>query len=82
MVTDAEHCLERKRNTHGARETPSPYGRLGWKKDYKAARGVEAAGSKDDRKQKWLKVVRDLYKKAWRSGRNELIEMWVKEHLE
>lgn len=52
------------------------------REDYKAGGGREEAGNKDDRRQKWLEVVRELYKKAWRSDRNELIEMWAKEHLE
>lgn len=33
------------------------------------------------RKQKWLEVVAQLYKTAWNSDRNELIIMWVKDHL-
>ena len=49
--------------------------------DYKNAGGTEDVGSKDDRKQKWLEVVRDLYKKAWNSDKNELIIMWAKSHL-
>jgi endoglucanase len=51
------------------------------REDYKNAGGIEDVGSKDDRKQKWLEVVRDLYKKAWNSDRNELIIMWAKNHL-
>lgn len=52
------------------------------REDYKASGGTEDAGNKDDRKQKWLEVVRELYKKAWHSDHNELIEMWAKRHLE
>ncbi|MGN6530677.1 MAG: cellulase [Ginsengibacter sp.] len=51
------------------------------REDYKANGGTEDVGSKDDRKQKWLEVVRELYKKAWNSDRNELIIMWAKNHL-
>lgn len=52
------------------------------REDYKASGGSEDVGSKDDRKQKWMEVVRELYKKAWNSDRNELIIMWAKNHLE
>lgn len=52
------------------------------REDYKANGGAEDIGSKDDRKPKWLEVVRELYKKAWRSDHNELIEMWARSHLE
>jgi endoglucanase len=52
------------------------------REDYKASGGTEDVGSKDDRKQKWLEVVRELYKKAWNSDRNEVIIMWAKNHLQ
>ena len=52
------------------------------REDYKANGGTEDTGSKDDRKQIWLEVVRELYKQAWHSDHNELIEMWAKRHLE
>lgn len=52
------------------------------REDYRASDGTEDVGSKDDRKQKWMKVVRELYKKAWNSDRNELIIMWAKNHLQ
>jgi len=52
------------------------------REDYKAFGGTEEVGSKDDRQQKWLEVVRELYKKAWNSDRNELIIMWAKEHFQ
>ncbi len=51
------------------------------REDYKACGGKEDVGSKDDRRQKWLEVVRELYKKAWNSDRNELIEIWARTHL-
>lgn len=51
------------------------------REDYVASGGTEDVGSKNDRKQKWLEVVRELYKKAWNSDRNDLIEMWAKQHL-
>lgn len=59
------------------------YGRISstTREDYIASGGTEDVGSKDDRKQKWLEVVRELYKKAWQSDRNELIIMWAKIHL-
>src|SRR5665213_1377343 len=52
------------------------------REDYKAFGGIEDVGGKDDRQQKWLEVVRELYKKAWNSDRNELIIMWAKEHFQ
>jgi hypothetical protein len=52
------------------------------REDYKTFNGAEDVGSKDDRKQKWLEVVRELYKQAWNSDRNELIIMWAKNHLQ
>lgn len=51
------------------------------REDYKSAGGKEDVGDANDRKQKWLEVVRELYKKAWNSDRNELIIMWAKNHL-
>lgn len=59
------------------------YGRISstTREDYKNCGGTEDVGSKEDRKQKWLDVVRELYKKAWNSDRNELIIMWAKNHL-
>lgn len=51
------------------------------REDYKKCGGTEEVGDKSDRKQKWLEVVRDFYKKAWKSDRNELIIMWAKNHL-
>lgn len=52
------------------------------REDYKANGGFEEVGDKGDRRQEWLEVVRTLYKKAWHSDHNELMEMWAKEHLE
>lgn len=43
--------------------------------------GKEDVGDGDDRKQKWLDVVRDLYKEAWHSDRNELMIAWAKMNL-
>jgi endoglucanase len=51
------------------------------REDYTSAGGQEAVGDVNDRKQKWLEVVRDLYKKAWNADRNELMIMWAKDHL-
>ncbi len=60
------------------------YARIGStrREDYKSAGGSEDVGDEKDKKQKWLEVVRDLYKKAWSSDKNELIIMWAKNHLE
>jgi endoglucanase len=51
------------------------------REDYTSAGGQEDVGDVYDRKQKWLEVVRTLYKKAWHSDRNELMIMWAKNHL-
>ncbi|MBN9350837.1 MAG: cellulase [Chitinophagaceae bacterium] len=51
------------------------------REDYKANGGEEDVGDKNNRKQKWLEVVRNLYQKAWNSDCNELMIMWAKEHL-
>jgi endoglucanase len=51
------------------------------REDYKSAGGTEDVGDINDKKQKWLDVVRDLYKKAWNSDTNELMIMWAKNHL-
>jgi endoglucanase len=51
------------------------------REDYKNAGGAEDVGDANDKKQKWLDVVRDLYKKAWNSDNNELIIMWAKSNL-
>jgi endoglucanase len=51
------------------------------REDYTSAGGKEDVGDMHDKKQKWLEVVRELYKKAWNSDRNELMVMWAKNHL-
>ena len=48
---------------------------------YKNNGGTEDVGDADNRKQKWLEVVRELYKKAWKSDRNELMIAWAKTNL-
>lgn len=50
---------------------------------YYANGGTEAVGSSEDgqRSQDWLSVVRELYKKAWNSDTNELINAWAKANL-
>lgn len=60
------------------------YARIGSarREDYKSAGGAEDVGDANDKKQKWLDVVRDLYKEAWNSDKNELLIMWAKNHLE
>lgn len=52
------------------------------REDYKNCGGTEDVGDVNDKKLKWLEVVRELYKKAWNSDRNELIVYWAKNHLE
>ncbi len=52
------------------------------REDYKKSGGTEDVGDGNDRKIKWLDVVRDLYKKAWRSDKNELMIMWARWNLE
>ncbi len=65
------------------KERTGQYGRISstTREDYKKAGGTEDVGDINDRKQIWLNVVRDLYKKAWNSDRNELIIIWAKSHL-
>lgn len=60
------------------------YGRIAStrREDYLQNGGTEDVGNINDRKIKWLDVVRELYKKAWRSDRNELFIAWAKNHLE
>lgn len=48
---------------------------------YKSNGGTEDVGDSNDRKRKWLEVVRELYKKAWKSDRNELMIAWAKTNL-
>jgi hypothetical protein len=52
------------------------------REDYRMNGGTEDVGDANDRKIKWLEVVRDLYKKAWKSDRNELIIAWARNHLQ
>lgn len=60
------------------------YGRIAstTREDYKNCGGTEDVGDANDRKLKWLEVVRELYKEAWKSDRNELIICWAKNHLD
>lgn len=60
------------------------YGRIAstTREDYLRNGGTEEVGNADDRKIKWLDVVRDLYKKAWNADRNELIVDWARVHLQ
>jgi endoglucanase len=48
---------------------------------YTKAGGQIDVGTGDNRKQEWLNVVRDLYKQAWNSDRNELMIAWAKSNL-
>jgi hypothetical protein len=52
------------------------------REDYRSNGGTEDVGDANDRKLKWLDVVRKLYQKAWNSDRNELMIAWAKNHLE
>lgn len=52
------------------------------REDYKTWGGKEDVGDGDNRKLKWLEVVRELYKKAFRSDRNELMIIWAQSRLE
>ncbi len=52
------------------------------REDYTARGGKEDVGDGNNRKLKWLEVVRELYKKALRSDRNELMIIWAKNRLE
>lgn len=52
------------------------------REDYTAWGGKEDVGDGNNRKLKWLEVVRELYKKALRSDRNELMLIWAKSRLE
>jgi hypothetical protein len=48
---------------------------------YTQAGGKIEVGDGNNRKIEWLAVVRDLYKKAWNSDRNELMIAWAKSNL-
>lgn len=48
---------------------------------YTSGGGTIDVGTGDNRKIEWLAVVRDLYKKAWHSDRNELMIAWAKSNL-
>jgi endoglucanase len=43
--------------------------------------GTAAVGDAENRKIEWLEVVKDLYKKAWRSDENELMIAWARQNL-
>ena len=51
------------------------------REQYKAAGGAEDVGDSENRKLYWLEVVRGLYKKAWKSDSNELINAWAKAYI-
>ena len=54
------------------------------RENYNANGGAENVGTSDSpetRSIKWLDVVRELYKKAWNSGENELITAWCRANL-
>jgi len=48
---------------------------------YTANSGEEDVGDGEHRKLEWLSVVRQLYKKAWNSDRNELMIAWARSNL-
>lgn len=43
--------------------------------------GREDVGDAGNRKLKWLEVVKELYKRAWRSDKNELMIAWARQNL-
>ena len=50
------------------------------REQYKAAGGKVDVGTSDSsetRKKAWLGVVRDLYKQAWESDSNQLMNAWA-----
>ena len=51
------------------------------REQYLSAGGKEDVGTSEDRRQHWLEVVRELYKKAWKSDENELITAWAKAYI-
>lgn len=51
------------------------------REEYAKNGGTVDVGDGDHRKIAWLNVVRDLYKQALHSDRNELMIAWAKEHL-
>lgn len=51
------------------------------REEYKNNGGLVDVGDGNNRKQEWLGVVRDLYKRALRSDRNELIIAWARKNL-
>ncbi|MBB5438286.1 peptidoglycan/xylan/chitin deacetylase (PgdA/CDA1 family) [Pedobacter sp. AK017] len=48
---------------------------------YLANGGTADVGDAEHRKIKWLDIVKDLYKKAWRSDKNELMIAWARQNL-
>ncbi|WP_297450962.1 cellulase [uncultured Alistipes sp.] len=48
---------------------------------YVACGGKEEVGTDSHPTQRWLDVVRELYKKAWKSDRNELMIVWARCNL-
>ncbi|CAL1517195.1 cellulase [Chitinophaga sp. MM2321] len=52
------------------------------REDYIANGGKEPVGNKDNKKVRWLEVVRELYKKAWHADKNELMIAWARQHLQ
>ena len=59
------------------------YGRIvsTTREEYTKNGGTADVGDAKNRKFEWLNVVRDLYKKALRSDKNELIIAWAKHNL-
>jgi endoglucanase len=48
---------------------------------YTTGGGTKDVGDGNNRKVEWLAVVRELYQKAWKSDRNELMIAWAKGNL-
>jgi hypothetical protein len=45
---------------------------------YAAGGTIDVGDNENNRKHKWLEVVRQLYQQAWNSDRNELMIAWAK----
>jgi hypothetical protein len=49
--------------------------------DYRANGGTEDVGSFGKQRPAWLAVVRESYRRAWDSDRNELMIAWARRNL-
>ena len=51
------------------------------REEYRKNGGVVDVGTSRNQKPAWRAVVRDLYQKAWRNDRNELLVAWARSNL-